>query len=214
MSLKSKVALSYLVPLILIYAALVTALAAKEGPSLASALKAVPAAVLCIACQLIQDVVPRSWKESLIFLRRRDRLPGCRAFTSVCDHDPRIPRAWIDTVITTNSMEPKAQNALWYGLYLKVSEKPQVAHENFRYLAWRDVTMVLWILVFASVALFPLGVLGATRMGIVMLCCTSSAIATTLAARNTAHSLVRNVVAHAAAGAEPSRMPIPDRKEP
>lgn len=199
MSLKSRVAMQYILPLLLAYIAIVTAFAAGEEPSLAVITKkTAPAAIFCLACQLLQDFLPRSWKEVIVFWRVKDRLPGHRAYTEVCDGDTRIPASYIDRIRRSENMDPGSQNAIWYRQYSSVSKEPQVAHENLRYIAWRDTSIVLFLLAVGAPLFGAFSIISWAQAGVLALGCCLCALASILCARNTAHSLVRNVVARCA----------------
>lgn len=200
MSLKARAALQYMLPVALAYAALVTALAAGEAlgwPTFTQ--KTAPAALLCLICQAVQDVVPTRWKEVLVYWRLHDRLPGHRAFTEHAVGDARIPDAALARLIAGADMAPREQNALWYRHYLAGRAEPQVAHENFRYLAWRDTTMLLLLLAFGSAVFGATAILSWRQTLYVGGSCALAALFGALAARNTGQALVRNVVARAAA---------------
>jgi uncharacterized membrane protein (Fun14 family) len=91
-------------------------------------------------------------------------------------------------------------------MYRKVSTEAPIEHENLRYLAWRDATSTLSLLVVATPVLKPLGILTWQQAGYISVGCLVLALLTATAARNAAHSLVRNVVAIAASGSAASPM--------
>lgn len=195
-SMKGRVAAQFLVPLITAYMALIVWLSQGELPTLQTALeRALPAAGLFILCQLLQDLVPKSVKEVLVFGRLTDRLPGHRAFSKVAITDTRIPITRFNTESGEAELDGPGQNALWYGMYKKVSSDPSVAHESFRYLAWRDETTTLMLLGIVSMSFALFGWLSWRHVMIATAACLASSLVTALAARNAANALVRNVLA-------------------
>ncbi len=194
-SMKARVVAQYLVPLITAYAVLIVWLSDGQLPTVDAALKrAMPAAGLFIVCQLLQDVFPKSVKEVLVFWRITDRLPGHRAFSVIARSDTRIPLIGISAAGEAE-LDGPSQNARWYQKYKTVSSEESVAHESFRYLAWRDVTTTLWLLAVGSIAFAFVGWLGWLEVLVATSTCIIAALATALAARNAANSLVRNVLA-------------------
>lgn len=207
MTLKNKAALQYLLPLLLIYAGAIAALASDELPTIESLIgAALPASAMLAVCHLLQDAIPKAFKETLIFWRISDRLPGHRSFTDHCKGDPRIPADFIARTLEAVRQEATTQNAKWYGLYLTVAKHPQVEHENLRYLAWRDATSTLLLLAVGTLALPLLNVVSWRHAGWVAAACIGLGAVTLLAARNAAYSLVRNTVAVAASGGKPVPM--------
>jgi hypothetical protein len=201
LSMKARVVAQYLVPLITAYSVLIAWLSDGRMPTLDAAVqRALPAAGLFILCQLLQDVVPKSAKEVLVFWRLTDRLPGHRAFSSVARSDTRISLASLAAVTGEADLDGPAQNALWYQKYKTVSSEASVAHESFRYLAWRDVTTTLALLAPVSAAFGAVQWLSWGDVMIAAAACLLAGLLTALAARNAAHSLVRNVLAQTSGG--------------
>ena len=195
MTLKSKAALTYILPLLAAYGALI-ALSSIDGRSawLDIAMRTLPASALAVLASLFQDIVPKPVKEFFVFYRLRNRLPGHRAYTKICVGDPRIDANFLARMRKGSRSDPERQNVEWYGQYRAVSTEPSVMHENFRYLAWRDLTATLIVLGLLSTLLVPAGTLPITRTALVAACCIAAAILTGTAARHAASSLVRNVV--------------------
>ena len=195
MTLKAKTALTYILPLLIAYGGLIACLSI-DGRSawFGIVLRALPASVLPMICSLLQDLVPKPIKELLVFFRLRHRLPGHRAYTRVCTADPRISSQFLAGMRKETRSQPERQNVKWYDQYCAVSTEPSVMHENFRYLAWRDLTSVLVILGLTSPLLTTMGILPLSRVAWVTAGCLVGALLTGTAARHAATSLVRNVV--------------------
>ena len=187
-------------PLLVLYVGSVTLLAGGPISDWSGTVRrALPAGGLLLLAHLVQDLIPRDFKEMVVFFRREHRLPGHRAFTEVCRDDPRIPSSYLDKVQSEKRMGPADQNAAWYQQYTTVSSTPSVAHSNFRYIAWRDATVTLLLLALVTPTLGAFETLSWTEVLMVSGSCIGLAILTGVAARNTAVSLVRNVVAAVAA---------------
>ena len=198
MTLKNKAALQYMLPLLLTYVATVAAVSSGQRPEwIDLARAALPATGMLVLCHLMQDLLPKSIKEFLVFLRFRARLPGHRAFTQYCRDDPRVPETYIRETLNEIGGSARAQNAHWYLLYRDVSKEPLIEHENLRYLAWRDTTATLCLLTLATPMLPFFEFLLMHQAINISLACAGAAVLTSIAARNAAYSLVKNVVAFA-----------------
>lgn len=207
MNLKNKAAASYLLPLLLSYVGIVSALSFGSGAEWTDLVgAALPASAILIACHLLQDILSKPLKEFLVFYRKSDRLPGHRAFTQVCLNDARIPPAFLVAKLGTIGCSGNEQNAEWYAMYRQVASERAVEHENFRYLAWRDATATLVLLAVFTPLFRAFGQLRWENVFWVSLGCVGLSILTATAARNAASSLVRNVVAIVATGSTQSPM--------
>lgn len=196
MTLKTKAAVSYLTPILLAYIGAVIFLATGKTPSISEMISAAfPATGLLIVSHLFQDVLGKPIKEALVFYRLHSRLPGHRAFTQVCTTDTRIPSAYLQSRIEAVGVEAEPQQAEWYRLYLTVSEKASVQHASFRYLAWRDATATLTFLALLTPLMVIFGVLTWHQAAMLTVGCLAISLIMAAAARNSAYSLVRNVIA-------------------
>lgn len=89
--------------------------------------------LLCILVALLSGLISSDLKHKLIFLRWKDVLPGCSAFSKHMHEDSRIDPAIIEENHGTLPVEPSKQNSLWYRIYKKYQNEPSVigAHKNF-----------------------------------------------------------------------------------
>lgn len=196
MSLKTRVTLTALLPAMLIYIALATALSKNMAFELAVFDRnSLITVVLSILCAAIQDVAPRNIKEVLVFWRLTDRLPGHRAYTEVCVGDTRIPAVYLEKVCRQHGTAHSAQNAFWYKSYQKCRSDPRVKHENYRYILWRDMNVFCVLLSVLNLVLFAIGYLDENDLVIMSSICGVCVVLCVGAARNAAVALVRNVVA-------------------
>lgn len=101
-------------------------------------------AIMALLCALAQDLVPRPLKETLVFWRFRDRLPGCRAF----DRRPsdRYDLSRIVNLQKLRALSGADQQLAFYSIYKRHRSEPTVSHYNFRYLAWRDTASLYFML--------------------------------------------------------------------
>lgn len=93
-------------------------------------------------------------KASLVFWRRKNPLPGTRAFEkATLSSDPRISVDRLKARLGgTFPRSPQDQNSTWYRLYKELEEVPQVSGAHYEYLLFRDLT---WF----SAALLTLGLI-------------------------------------------------------
>ncbi|WP_447042550.1 hypothetical protein [Vreelandella sp. H-I2] len=134
-------------------------------------------------------------KEFLVFFRAKDRLPGFRAFSLHMGNDSRVNEEKISEKIGGFPEEPNRQNKAWYSLYKTVREVGSVIEANKRYLLFRDsaclivVTSTFYILYAVYLKASHEAVLYYSLAAL----CYWQILA--IAARNSAVSLVRNVLA-------------------
>jgi hypothetical protein len=113
--------------------------------------EAIPAGVgLALTGVLNAQLSPEA-KARIVFLRWRDPLPGCEAFTRHAKRDPRVDLAALESVCGTLPTTAREQNALWYKLYKSVGSDPSVTQVHRAFLFARD---------YACLALFACLVLG------------------------------------------------------
>ena len=97
----------------------------------------IPIAVI-VLCGLLSDTL----KARLVFWRWHDPLPGCRAFSSLKEKDPRIDIKVLASKHGKFPRNPSAQNALWYRFYREHKTKAMVWYAHRVYLLTRDLTAV------------------------------------------------------------------------
>ncbi len=201
MSLKTKAALTYLLPLLLSYVGVVTVISVGSRPDWSEVLtSALPSAGLLVIAHFLQDIVPKALKEAFLFFRARDRLPSSRAYTQVGLKDGRVTPAFLDKIAAENDMTPKAQSARWFTKYDKVRDRPQIKHSNLRYLAWRDGAASCLVLALVTSTLGAFSILKWNQVASVSAGCIFVAFIIAQAARNMASELVCEVVALEAVG--------------
>jgi len=86
-------------------------------------------------------------KARIVFWRITDSLPGYRAFSHFVHSDPRIDEDSLGAKLGEFPSDPKEQNALWYKLYKKHSDKLTVNEAHRTYLLTRDLAAVSAVLI-------------------------------------------------------------------
>lgn len=194
--LKTGINTKYLAPIVVAYAAAAGLLGLDRVTQAQTLLQHAGFAGLAgIVMIVLQELIPRSLKEVLVFWRLRDRPPGCRAFTGIAPKDPRVDPTDLAILLPSGPMTPTEQNALWYK-WLKATEgDPAIADNHRRFLILRDSAVLLALLTLIAPALLlwtasnPYRILmlgGGTLLAYVVVA---------LSARNAAVRLVGNVVA-------------------
>lgn len=203
MTFKTKIIATFLVPAVAIYS--VVAGVAYRGYSQAAfdwrALGTT--AIMALLCALAQDLIPRSLKEALVFWRIRDRLPGCRAFSR--ETSDRYDLSLIMNIDQLRTLSGAHQQRIFYSVYKKHKDDPTVSHYSFRYVAWRDTAALFFILAVLTIpgvySILGLGV--GANVGPALRLTAFSFVAyvlTALAARQSANSLVGQVLSCETAG--------------
>ncbi|MFA6962930.1 MAG: hypothetical protein WC205_19410 [Opitutaceae bacterium] len=110
----------------------------------------VAAAVVPFVTLVLGNLIPSLWKARLVFWRIKDPLPGSRVFSEMAKDDPRIDLKRIrEAVGGTFPRSAEKQNALWYQLYKKQSDKPTVVTAHREFLLARDMAAVSALLIIA-----------------------------------------------------------------
>jgi hypothetical protein len=79
-------------------------------------------------------------KSRIVFMRWRNSLPGCEAFTRHAKADARLDIAALERACGSLPTDPRQQNALWYRLYKSVESEPAVMQIHRAFLFARDYT--------------------------------------------------------------------------
>jgi len=134
-------------------------------------------------------------KARLVFWRWRFPLPGCRVFTVFLKTDPRVDVPALRVKYGEFPKDPMGQNALWYQIYKKHSEKITVVESHRAYLLTRDIAALSAIFL----ALFPVGSLiamvGSKMVNIYGVILATQYLIVSTAARNYGKRFVLNVLA-------------------
>lgn len=158
-----------------------------------------PGGIAAALCGILNSQLTHVQKARIVFLRWRDPLPGCRAFSHYIAQDPRIDMKTVRAKWSPLPKGARQQNALWYRLYQQEQGSDAVQHLNRHWLFARDYASMCALL------LITLGVLGVFQMpsrlswSIFVMVVLAQLVITRRSAVNHAEQLVLTVVAQAAA---------------
>jgi hypothetical protein len=102
---------------------------------------AVPAIAL-----LLSYLVPAQLKANLVFWRKKNALPGCRAFSELAYKDQRIDISALRRKVGDFPSDPQDQNTLWYRLFKKHESQILVQEAHQRFLFFRDIASISLLL--------------------------------------------------------------------
>lgn len=120
---------------------------------------------------LLNNVVPREWKNSLVFWRLRNVLPSHRAFSLHAERDPRVSISKLRSRLGHFPTAPRDQQDIWFGLYQVHKADTAVLDSHRLHLIFRDlaavsfllallVPLVLWMFGFGMASWSTLAVFG------------------------------------------------------
>lgn len=150
---KARAVVQYIIPTAAIYMSLSSFIILGKIPDdkeIISKLGGI--AVAALAATLIQDIIPKPFKEILVFWRLRDRLPGHRAFSGAFSKNSRIDFKKIKNLSEISSLLPGDQQRIFYRIYKNHSKDVRVEHYSCRYICWRDTASVIFML---TMIIFP-----------------------------------------------------------
>lgn len=196
-SLKKGISAKYLAPIVVAYAAAAGLLGLDRVTQLQSLLQhAGLAGATGLAMLVLQEVIPKPLKETLVFWRLRDRLPGCRAFSHIAPKDARINPTDLAVLLPAAPMTPAGQNAFWYKWLKAADSDPAIADNHRRFLILRESAVLIALLTAATplLLLFPHG----NRYDVAILFGGALVLyaLVAFAARNAGTRLVGNVIAY------------------
>lgn len=117
------------------------AIIAGDWISLAKNLEGIlPAGLGLVLTGVINAQLSPEMKARLVFMSRRDPLPGCKAFTCHAQSDARVDVACLELTYGPLPTAPREQNALWYKLYKTIEQDPAVRQVHRAFLFTRDYT--------------------------------------------------------------------------
>jgi len=147
-------------------------------------------------CLIMEGIISSDLKHQLVFLRLKNALPGCRAFTEIALQDQRIDMKKMEKILHSHiPHDPKEQNSAWYSIYKKHSDKTIVFESHKLFLLTRDLASLTFI--FLPATLIAHLIFDTTtksiwiHMGILLI----TLILTILACQNYGKRFVANVLA-------------------
>jgi hypothetical protein len=115
---------------------------------------AIPAGLGLILTGVLNAQLSAEMKSRIVFMRWRNSLPGCAAFSRYAKDDVRIDFSAIERLCSPLPEDPRQQNALWYRLYKSVDSEPSVVQVHRAFLFTRDYSCISLML---AVVLGPIG---------------------------------------------------------
>jgi hypothetical protein len=150
---------------------------------------------LPLLLMLVSGLVSSSQKEVITFWRLKNRLPACRAFSTLARLDNRVDLKVLESIALPWPKHPNDQNRMWYKFYSAIKDHPVVLHSHRLYLLGREAAVISFL--FAVVA--PASLIAFTGWGPVTLLCTGilaiQYFLCAVAAQNYASRFVCNVLA-------------------
>lgn len=213
-ALKKGIAAKFLLPMVGAYIAAAVALSLSAPADLIAKLAPVVGAtgVLGVLALVSEELLPRPFKEVVVFWRRRRRLPGFCAFSKIAPTDGRVDQATLKSLLPAGPMTPEQENQLWYK-WLKETESDAGISQNHRnFLILRDAA----VLAAALAAFSPILLIMNQNawLHVLALAAISGCLYLVLmvSARNSACRLVGNVVALKVAKQTPATVAQQRRK--
>ena len=109
------------------------------------------AAVSTTAIGALSLILPRQFKDALVYLRWPYAAPGHRAFSVHARRDIRVDydrlKAEIPELQEQFSLTPEAENKIWYRLFKAHEKVPAVSHAHRMWLMYRDLTSLAYLFV-------------------------------------------------------------------
>lgn len=150
---------------------------------------------LSLAISLLQDLIPRSFKEFVVFWRVKNRLPGHRAFSDARAWTSIITKDEVVDFEIRSALGARFQDRLFYRIFENYREVPSVKHYSFRYLQWRELastSLIASVIGYSAVAAsrgwLSIEAFVALGVGVIITICSI------MAARNSANELVDRVL--------------------
>jgi hypothetical protein len=196
-ALKKGIAAKFLLPMIGAYVGAAAALSLSAPVDLAAKLAPFvgAAGVMGLLALVVEEAVPRSFKEVVVFWRRTRRLPGYCAFSKIAPTDGRVDPDVLKSLLPAAALTPEQENHTWYKWLKETESDPGISQNHRNFLILRDAAVLAGVVTAFSPLLLILDadawprVLALTfAVGILYLVLMASA-------RNSACRLVGNVIA-------------------
>lgn len=158
-----------------------------------------PGGLAIALCGILNAQLTPLMKARIVFMKWKNPLPGCEAFSKHSIDDHRIDMKVVKSMWNPLPIDPSSQNALWYRIYQGERDTPAVSQTSRHWLFARDYACVIALL------LPLLGIAGIVQMhGIVpfatmIVVLVVQFLLASQAARTNATRLVTTVVAQASA---------------
>lgn len=196
-ALKKDIALKFLTPMVLAYAAVAASLSIDppfivDAPPLHAAASAGIAGLFGL---VLEEIVPRSIKEIIVFWRRTERPPGFRAFSKVAPADARVDQAKLAALLPQGALAGSQQNTIWYGWLKELESDSGIAQNHRNLLILRDATVLACVLTLLTFIWLFFALSDWRAILTLEAICLCSYGVLMLSARHSAERLVGNVIA-------------------
>ena len=91
---------------------------------------------------VLDGILPASVKDTIVFWKTSNPLPGTRAFSELMEKDARIDVSVLRSRYGELPREPRDQNILWYRIYKALEDRPSVLNTHHDFLLARDLTIL------------------------------------------------------------------------
>lgn len=150
---------------------------------------------LPLLLMLVSGLVSSSQKEVITLWRIKNRLPACRAFSTLARQDNRVNIKVLKGIVSPWPKHPNDQNRMWYKLYTAIKDNPVILHSHRLYLLGREAAVLTFLFAIAA----PASLIAFAGFRPVPLLCTVilaiQYILCAVAAQNYASRFVCNVLA-------------------
>jgi hypothetical protein len=148
----------------------------------------------------LNSLLSPNFKAKIVFLKCKNPLPGCQAFTRHIFNDPRIDIDTLRNKVGEFPTEPKKQNALWYVIYREFSKDNPIKSKNQFFLLFRDMCGILFLIIIGAVPLLIIeclfyGELSIKCFDYFLVICLIEFFICNVCARNSGISFVKDVLA-------------------
>ncbi|WP_172808194.1 hypothetical protein [Croceicoccus mobilis] len=156
--------------------------------------------IIAIGCasvglSLLLDLIPKSFKEILIFWRIRFRLPSHRAFANGRKFSEILDRNEVVDIAMRSSLGPKYQNRTFYRIYDKFRDVGSVRHYSTRYLQWRELaSLSIFLIIIGYIYVGSEGGWASTQAALSLAIGIAITLCSILAARNSSEMLIDYVL--------------------
>jgi hypothetical protein len=167
------------------------------------------AALAGLACPVVvgvlNAVLSSSQKATLIYWRRKDALPGHRAFSELGPNDPRVNMKALEAKLGTLPVLPREQNVAWYALLRKHEPvTPLIAEDHRLFLLMRDLATIEFLFLLCAIVALPLAITPSPAL-VYAGVCASLYLVLRLPAVHHGQALVTDVLALEATGNVPAQ---------
>lgn len=164
-------------------------------PTRVAVIRASLTALVPIPVLILSALISSDHKAILVFWRRKDPLPGARAFSVHAPADHRIDLGKLRKNVGEFPVAERDQNSKWYGLYKQVDLDPSVVDSHKNYLLFRDIAAMSLLLVPTLPLVLYFSSVDSTRILVSALWFLGQYLMTVFAARTTGIRFVQNVLA-------------------